>query len=184
MLILIVYVLFILLELVVAIGLCLFSLSMLWSSLKGAPYVPTKKKELINFLREAGIKKGQVFLELGCGDGRVVRTAAKEYGAKGIGIDINPLLIYWARFLAKLQKIQNIELKVENVFKTYMKSADIVYLFLMPEMLIKLRAKFEKESKKGAVFISHGFKIEGWEKYCFKTIPNSPFPTYYYKIKR
>ncbi len=64
-----------------------------------------------------------------------------------------------------------------------MKSADIIYLFLMPEMLIKLREKFEKESKKGAVFISHGFKIEGWEKYCFKTIPNTPFPTYYYKIR-
>lgn len=148
----------------------------------GSPYVPTKKKELINFLKEANIKKGQVFLELGCGDGRVVRTAVGEYGAKGIGIDVNPTLILWARLRAKMAKVKGIEFRVENLFKTDVSKADIIYLFLMPELLVKLEKKLKKETKKGAVIISHGFKVEGWEKHNFKTIPNKPFPTYYYKI--
>lgn len=177
------YLVFLIIEFIIAVTLCLYTGSLLYSSIMGSPYVPTKTKELLNFLKEAKIKKGQVFLELGCGDGRVVRNAVKEYGVKGTGIDINPFLIWWAKFRAKLAKVPNVEFKVENIFKTDLSKADVIYLFLMPELLAKLQGKFEKETKKGAILISHGFKIIGWEKHNFKTIPNKPFPTYYYKIK-
>ncbi|QQG43897.1 MAG: methyltransferase domain-containing protein [Candidatus Roizmanbacteria bacterium] len=183
MFVLISYSILILLELIFAISLCIYTLSLFWSSIMGSPYVPTKKKELINFLKEARIKKGQIFLELGCGDGRVVKTAVKEYAAKGIGIDINPTLIFWAKFIAKLTKVSGIEFKVQNIFKTDVSKADFIYLFLMPKLLEKLKTKFEEESKKNAVIISHGFKILGWEKYNYKTIVNKPFPTYYYKLR-
>lgn len=148
----------------------------------GSPFVPTSKKELINFLKEAGIKKGQLFLELGCGDGRVVKTAVKEYGARGIGIDINPTLILYARFRAWLSRTKNLEFKVQNLHKTDLSQADIIYLFLMPELIKKLEPRLKAGTKKNADIISHGFKIVGWEKYNFKTIPNKPFPTYYYRL--
>lgn len=150
----------------------------------GSPYVPTKKKELINFLKEAHIKKGSVFLELGCGDGRVVATAVKEYGAKGIGIDINPLLIHWARFKARLAKVPDVKFITQNIFATDLSNADIIYLFLMPKLIEKLQPKMEHDTKKGAVIISHGFKAVGWEKYLTKTIEHKPFPTYYYQLSK
>jgi len=150
----------------------------------GAPYVPTKNKELLQFLKEAGLKKGQVFLELGCGDGRVVRTAVKEYGVKGIGIDVNPTLILWAKMKTKFYKVPGVIFRRENVFNTDLKDADVIYLFLMPELVKKLLPKMKKELKKNTLIISHGFKVEGWEKSLFKTIPNKPFPTYYYRFNR
>lgn len=149
----------------------------------GAPYVPTKKKELLHFLGEAGIKKGDVFIELGCGDGRVVRTAVEAYHAKGLGVDINPMLIYWARFKARMSHLTTIEFRIENILKTDISQADFVYLFLMPELVKKISDRLKKQAKKTAVIISHGFKVEGWEKYLYKTIDHKPFPTYYYKFK-
>ncbi|MDO8497660.1 MAG: class I SAM-dependent methyltransferase [bacterium] len=176
------YIGFLVFELVVAVGVAAFALSILYSSFMGSPYVPTKKKELVDFLKDAGLKKGQLFIELGCGDGRVVRTAVKEYGVKGVGVDINPFLIMWARFLAKKDKMTNIELRTENVFNTPLKKADVVYLFLMPELIKKLFPKLTKELKKGSVVISHGFKVVGWEKKLYKTIEKKPFSTFYYKV--
>ncbi len=150
----------------------------------GSPYVPTKQKELLFFLKEAGIKKGQVFIELGCGDGRVVRAAVREYGARGFGLDINPLLIWWARLRTWFAGVRNIEYRTQNIFNADIAQADIVYLFLMPELIAKLSDKLNRELKEGSLVISHGFKVKGWEPYLEKTISHKPFPTYYYRIKK
>lgn len=177
------YGLFIIVELVAAISLCIFAFSMLFSSIKGAPYVPTRKKEILNFLNEVVFKKGKLFLELGCGDGRVVRTAVKEFGVKGLGVDVNPVLILWARILSKLTKTPHTEFKVENILKTDFSKADYIYLFLMPELIVKIEEKLKKETKKNAILISHGFRIIGLEKYRYHTLHHKPFPTYYYRMK-
>lgn len=182
MLYLIGYGLFIIVELIVAIALCIFAFSMLFSSLKGAPYVPTRKKEILLFLNDVVFKKGQLFLELGCGDGRVVRTAVKEFGVKGLGVDVNPVLILWAKILSRITNTTQIEFYVENILKTDFSKADYIYLFLMPELIVKIEEKLKKQTKKNAVIISHGFKILGLEKYRFHTLLNEPFPTYYYRI--
>ncbi len=183
MLYLILYVFVLILELIFAFGLCAFAVSLVFSSVMGSPYVPTKKQELLDFLKEAALKKGDIFLELGCGDGRVVRTAVEAYGVKGVGVDINMLLILWAKLKAKLSHTKGIEFRVQNIFKTDASHADVIYLFLMPELIAKLALKLKKEIKKNCVVMSHGFKIAGWDKYIVKTIPHKPFPTYYYKIK-
>ncbi|MFH0979330.1 MAG: SAM-dependent methyltransferase, partial [Candidatus Roizmanbacteria bacterium] len=113
------------------------------------------------------------------GDGRIVRTAVKHYEVKGVGIDINPLLIYWAKILGK----NKAQFKVENIFDTDLKQADYVYIFLMPKLIEKLTLKMNKELKKGTIVISHAFPVKGWEIKLFKTLKRVPFPTYYYKIK-
>lgn len=160
----------------------IYMLLLFYSSLKGSPYIPTKQKELEYVLKEVHLKKGKVFLELGCGDGRVIRTAVKIYGVTGIGIDINPLIIYYARLLAHRQQI-SCKFYVKDLFDTDYREADYIYLFLMPDLLKKLLPIFEKQLKKNAIVISHGFKLHGWERHLYKTIPHAPFPTYFYKLQ-
>lgn len=148
----------------------------------GSPFVKTKNKTLDIILKEANLKPNQEFIDLGCGDGIVVRTAVKKYNVKGIGVDINPLLIYRAKLINHLQHTQKIRFIKQNIFDTDIKKADIIYIFLLPKFLVKLKSKLRHESKKNALIISHGFQIEGWEKYMFKTIKSKPFSTFYYRL--
>lgn len=175
------YVVFLLIELIVSFSIAAYIGSLLFSSLMGAPYVPTKQKDLEETLKAANLKKNQVFLELGSGDGRVTRTAAKLYGVQGLGIDVNPLLIWYARFLAKLHKVRNCTFQKQNIFNTDFSKADVIYQFLMPELIKKLFPKYRTEIKKGTIIISHGFEIYGLQKYLIKTVERKPFPSYIYR---
>jgi len=148
----------------------------------GSPYVATKNKQVDLILKELKPKKGKIFFELGCGDGRMVRKAVKEYGVLGFGFDINPLLLWWAKFLAKKEGLKNIVFERKNILHLSYKNADYVYMFLLPELIEKLKKKLEKELPKKVIVVSHGFLISGWDKKLFKKINNRPFPTYFYRI--
>ena len=122
-------------------------------------------------------------MELGSGDGRLTRYAVKRYGVQGIGIDINPLLVWWSRFLSNRDGTgSQTQFLRKNVFDYSLKAVDYLYIFLMPELIVKLLPKFKKELKKGTVIISHGFKIIGYEKKLFHTEPDTSFSTFYYKV--
>src|SRR3990167_11055463 len=99
MLAVILYFIAIFTELIFAIGFTVVTLSFIYSNLKGSPYVPTRQKEIDKILKNANLKARQIFFELGCGDGRVCRRAAILYQVKAIGVDVNPLLICYAKFL-------------------------------------------------------------------------------------
>jgi hypothetical protein len=81
----ILYVILLFVELFFLIGLAIYSVGLLYSSIMGAPYVPTSNKQLKAILDRAKLKESQVFVELGSGDGRIVREAVKKYGVQGIG---------------------------------------------------------------------------------------------------
>lgn len=186
MIILIAYLTVVLLLLLFLITMTIYTISLMYSSFKGSPYVATRKKRIEVILEEADLKRNKIFVELGSGDGRIVRTAVKKYGVIGIGADINPLLVLWAKFLTSLDssfRQKKISFIVENIFNIDLKKVDYVYLFLMPKLIEELEKKFKKELKKGSIVISHGFPLIGWEKECFKTLKEIPFPTYYYKIR-
>jgi len=178
----ILYYLVLVFELVFSVGMAIYLGSLLFSSFKGSPYVPTKNKESEFFLKEAQLKKGQTFYDLGCGDGRIVRTAVKEYKVKGTGFDINPVLIHYARLLTKFKKVNNITFVTKNIFDVDLRKIDVVYIFLMPKLIEKLCPKFKKEMKKNSILISHGFEVEGLKKKLYKKIDHKPFPTYFYKM--
>ena len=175
------YILLLLIELFFAFSVFVYIVSLLYSSFKGAPYVPTKKDSALELLEHARLQKGQKILELGCGDGRVIRTAVETFKMKGVGIDINRLLIWIARFKHRKFK-RDLSFKTANVFKTPLSGYNVIYLFLMPEMLVKLKEKFTKECKRGTLIISHGFKIDGWDGKINHTLVRKPFPTYYYRV--
>lgn len=171
----------ILVELLFVIGFSIYTIFLIYSNIKGSPYVPTKSKELDEILRKAKIKAGQIFIELGSGDGRACRKASDQFKAKAVGIDVNPLLILYSRFLSRVNASKNVTFIKQNMFDSDLSQADFVYLFLMPEILKKLAIKMDKDLKKNVVVISHGFKIEGWEDKLYDTLTHLPFPTYYYK---
>jgi len=170
-------------EMLILFGVSVYGVGLLFSALKGAPYVPTSKKQLEKILKNIHFKKGCQLVELGSGDGRLVRYAAKKYNVKGIGIEINPLLVWWSTFLSRREGTsKQVHFIKKNIFNYSLTDTDYLYIFLMPELIIKLVPKFKKELKKGVIIISHGFKIIGFEKLLIHVEPDKTFSTYYYKI--
>ena len=167
-------------------GIILFLAANLYFSIltRNCPYLGTSQKTIAKILKEAGLKEGQYFLELGCGDGRVLRQAAREYNIKGRGIDIHG----WAILKAKiLSRSENIFFKKADIFKTDIGGADVIYLFLTREILARLAPKLKNEIKKNALLISHGFEMPEFQKHLFKTVehggdlPGFQKKTYFYR---
>lgn len=181
MLTLILYSLAIISLLLFLIFMTAYSLLLIYSSFMGSPYVPTKQKEIELILRNVTLKRGGLFYELGCGDGRVVRAAVKKYNVKGIGIDINPLMVLYARLFSKIQNIP-CTFKRGDLLDLDYRIADYIYLFLMPGLIKKLVPIIKSQAKRKALIISHGFRLIGMEKFLIKHIPHTPFPTFIYRL--
>ncbi len=164
------------------IGTSVYIFSLIYSSLMGAPYVPTKQNEVNAILDEINLTKNSYFIELGCGDGRMIRTAALKFQLKGMGIDINPLLLYIARLKARWQGLNHaIFFHQKNIFNVDLRQGDCIYLFLMPKMIEKLKSEFDKQLKPNTLIISHGFKINKFNATLIKKLNHHPFPTYFYR---
>lgn len=161
---------------------CFYISGLLYSILHGAPYVPTKGRQLHEILKRAKLKKGGEFLELGCGDGRVVSMAVSEFGMVGKGIEINPLLIVMAKARTWLYKLDNIEFIRQNIRKTDFHGYDAIYLYLFPALIEDIQDKLIQQAKKGATIISHGFRIPALKDNLFDIHDVKPFKTFYYKI--
>src|SRR5690349_926193 len=91
---------------VVPIFLSLFVFFNIIADFMGAPFVPTSRKELRQVLKKAGLKKRMTFIDLGSGDGGVIREAVSNFGVLGIGIELNPLLIWYSRLVSKITRIK------------------------------------------------------------------------------
>jgi SAM-dependent methyltransferase len=178
------YALLVFLELLFAFFVFAYALSALYSNFMGSAYVPTKNKELEKILKACRLRKNQLFIDLGCGDGRVVRAAVSKYQVRGVGIDINPVLIFLTKIKARFAGLKNIKFFTQNVFVADITDADIVYIFLMPRLIEKLVPKLKRETKPSALIVSHGFKIPDFEKFRIKTINGAPFSTFFYKIRK
>lgn len=149
-----------------------------YAGLRGAPWVPTRKKDVERFLKLVEIKPGQKFYDLGCGDGRLVIAAAKE-GANAVGLEISIAQYLHAKinnFFAKT----NTQIKLKDLWNVNLSDADIVYIFLLQDFYPKLKAKLEKELKPGATIIIHAWPMPGWQPIKVDTAPNS-LPIYLYQ---
>ena len=123
-----------------------------WSNPKKlVPYVPTGPQTVAAMLKLAGVEKDDLLFDLGCGDGRIVITAAKEFGTHGIGVDIDPERIKDARRNAKAEGVTNlVEFRQADLFDTDVRKATVVMLYLLPEVKpMKLRPKLWRELKAG-----------------------------------
>ena len=129
-----------------------------------APYVTTPDKVVRAMLKLAGVNKSDTVYDLGCGDGRIVILAAKEYGAQGVGIDINPDRIREARAnAAKAGVGSRVGFEVADIFMADIQAATVVTLYLLPDVNLRLRPKLLKDLKPGVRVVSHAFDMGDWK---------------------
>src|SRR5712692_5973559 len=128
------------------------------------PYVPTTEQAVDAMLKLADVKKTDVVYDLGCGDGRIVIAAAKNFGARGVGIDINPVRIREARENAKKAGVENLVRFEENdLFQADIHEASVVTLFLLSTVNLKLRPKLLQDLKPGTRVVSNTFDMGDWK---------------------
>ncbi len=128
------------------------------------PYVPTPQGVVDGMLELAGVKPGDMLYDLGSGDGRIVVTAAKRYGVRGVGIDINPERIREAEENARRAGVRNLtEFREQDLFKADIGEATVVTMYLLPSVNNRLKPKLLRDLKPGTRIVSHAFDIEGWE---------------------
>jgi protein-L-isoaspartate O-methyltransferase len=131
---------------------------------KLAPYVSSPQPIVTKILELAGLKQGETLFDLGCGDGRIVATAAKEFGAKAVGVELNPALVKRARqAVESLGLQQQAQIIQGDMMAVDLSAADVVTLYLLTEANEQLRPKLEKELKPGARVVSLEFRIKGWK---------------------
>ena len=114
-------------------------------------------------LSMAELKPGDVVYDLGSGDGRIIITAAKEFHTRSVGIEVNPLLVLWARRRIRTMGLKDrVNVVWGNFFCKDLGKADVVTLFLIQGTNDGLRKKLEEELKSGARVVSHSFTFQGW----------------------
>ncbi len=129
-----------------------------------APFVPTPMEVVAKMLELAKVTENDVVYDIGCGDGRIVIFAAEKYGARGVGIDIDPARIQESKDNAKKADVEKlVKFRLEDATKTDISEATVVTIYLLPESNELLRPKFEKELKPGTPVVSHNYIIPGWE---------------------
>ncbi|MCM3879884.1 MAG: 50S ribosomal protein L11 methyltransferase [Vicinamibacterales bacterium] len=126
-------------------------------------YVPTRQSVVDAMLKVANVKAGDVVYDLGCGDGRIVVTAAK-LGARGIGIDIDPQRIKEANEnVTKSGVGDRVRILNQDLFTTDISEANVVALYLLPSLNLKLRPTLWKTLKPGTRIVSHDFDMGDWK---------------------
>jgi ubiquinone/menaquinone biosynthesis C-methylase UbiE len=127
-------------------------------------FVPTPEQVVDAMLKLANVHKGDVVYDMGCGDGRMVVRAAKQYGVRGVGIDINPERIAEARDNAQFNGVTNlVTFRNEDLFEADIKEASVVTLYLLTSLNIKLRPKLWRDLKPGTRIVSHAFDMGDWK---------------------
>ena len=127
-------------------------------------YVPTPYEVVDAMLKLANVKKGDVLYDLGSGDGRIPVTAAKQFGIRAVGIDIDPQRIQEANDNARKNGVSKlVEFRNEDLFKTRIGDATVVTLYLLPDLNVKLRPRLLAELKPGTRIVSHQFDMGTWK---------------------
>ena len=127
-------------------------------------FVPTPQEVVDEMLRIADVKKGDVLYDLGSGDGRIPVTAAKKFGVRAVGIDIDPERIREANENARRNGVTDlVKFRQEDLFKADFREATVVTLYLLPDLNERLRPKLWAELKPGTRIVSHQFEMGNWK---------------------
>jgi ribosomal protein L11 methylase PrmA len=127
-------------------------------------FVPTPEEVVEAMLNVAKVTKNDVVYDLGCGDGRIVIMAAQKYGARGIGIDLDPQRIEEANANAKKAGVADrVKFMQADLFTTDISEATVVTLYLLPSLNVKLMPKLMKELRPGTRVVSHAFDMGDWK---------------------
>lgn len=129
-----------------------------------APYVPTGHDVVDRMLLLADVTKQDFVIDLGCGDGRIPIAAAKKYGARGLGVDIDPVRIAEANANLKTSGVGNlVEFRLQDALKTDVSSATVVTTFLLSASNLRLRPILTRQLKPGSRIVTNTFSMGDWE---------------------
>jgi hypothetical protein len=138
------------------------------SPVNAGPYVPSPTSVVADMLQLADVNAKDFVIDLGSGDGRIVLTAAKVFGARGFGVDINEKLVKEANEAAKLQGVADrARFTIQDLFKTDISQATVLTMYLLPNTVNMLKDKLLAELNPGTRILSHDYPLSGWipEKY-------------------
>lgn len=143
-------------------------------------YEPTPQDVVEEMLKMAEVNQNDLVYDLGCGDGRFIITAAKKYGARGVGVDINPERVKESTENAIKAGVANrVRIFEGDLFETDIREATVVTLYLLSELNLKLRPKLFRELKPGSRVVSYSFSMGDWKHDNMGTLEKS---TYYYWV--
>lgn len=139
---------------------------------RDAPYFPTPQSVVDRMLQLAKVGPADFVIDLGSGDGRIVLTAAKEYGARGLGIEIEPQLVSEANYNARREGVSDRAKFVEqDLFQTDLRPATVLTLYLFRELNIKLAPRILEQLRPGARVVSHDWDLGDWTPDHQETMP-------------
>ena len=149
--------------LVIGLGTALiFAVSISWTSARGAPWVPTSMAMVHKMLTMAQVGPGDLVYDLGCGDGRTIVTAARRYGARAVGIEIDPLRYLWCQLLITVLGLRDrVRLVYGSFYRQDLSGADVVTCYLLQSTNEKLEGKLKQELHPNTRVVSNEFTFPG-----------------------
>lgn len=127
------------------------------------PFVRSTPEVIDRMLELARVKPGDVVYDIGSGDGAIIIRAAKKYGVRGVGIEIDADLVATARNNAFREKVEHlVEFRAQDAFTVDISPATVVTLYMLPEFNAKLRPILDRQLKPGSRVVSHDYPIQGW----------------------
>lgn len=127
---------------------------------QGALYVSTSRQRITAALAAVPMATGDLLVDLGCGDGRVLRMARRRYGIRTIGYELNPLA--WAKARMLCLPWSGIEIRMRNFWRADLSGADVVFCYLFPDVLSRMAGKLSADLRPGARVVSCNFPLPGW----------------------
>ncbi len=145
----------------------LFAIGLLWiliPALYGLPPVPTKPERIRKALEMARLQPDETLYDLGAGDGRVLFLAARDFGAKAVGVEIGPVQCAWIWLRAVASGLgEQVQVKWENYYKADLSNADVVFVYATSKEVLKLAPHLETQMKKGSRLVSISADFREWE---------------------
>lgn len=132
--------------------------SIIWPNFRGAPWVPSSFRIVNKMLKLAEVGPDDVVYDLGCGDGRTLVLAARRYGARAVGIEIDPLRYIWCQFLITVLGLRKrVQILFGDFFKHDLSEATVITCYLLQDTNRKLERKFQHELRSGTRLVSNTF---------------------------
>lgn len=142
-----------------------FMISVAWTDARGAPWVPTTMNTVRKMLTMAEVGPGDTVYDLGCGDGRTIITAARKYGARAVGVEIDPIRYVWCQILITILGLRDrVRVEFGDFFNQDLSGANVVTCYLLQKTNNKLEHKFRSELSSGTRVVSNTFYFSGLQK--------------------
>jgi SAM-dependent methyltransferase len=140
-----------------------FLMSLVSTSTKGAPWVPTSRQVVYRMLSMAEVKAGEVVYDLGCGDGRVLIAAARRFGARAVGVEVDVFRYLWSVLAVTLFGLWNqVRVIRGDLFSVDLRQADVVFAYLLQDTNDRLKDKLRRELRPGTRIIANTFVFSGF----------------------